>query len=384
MENVEYLGFLIEVVSSKEGTYEYSVFDMTGKDKPEFPLFETEDVGFVSYETAVDDAQSYIRDFLLDGERAAEHIEKLYATKKALISSLSAETTGEVLQRLTVNVFNRPDCPDWARYAAVNADGKAVLFSDEPSRVNDRWGVIWHSTPPQAATLADGPFDASDWKNSLVERPALQRLTVNVFNRPDCPKWANYAVVNSRGTLIFFGNKPCFEGEDYGCWSCSDYEYKHIKDAVFDATDWPNSLIERPNKLPDWCKVDATGWHKRCGYFKVTYIDDVSKSVNIQQVEDKSKGYLSFHTVCNETRQARLRPYNEDEMRALVGKPINNASCTLLVTVYNSFKQAVKINEVWMTADQLFSGEGTVSGYTVDGKPCVIFEHLNDAGEWVE
>ena len=307
---------MIEVVSPEPGAYEYSVFDMTGKDKPEFPVFETDDVGFVSYEVAVNDAKSWIRDFLSDYDRAVEHIEKLYATKKALSSSTSVETMGSVLPKLAV----------------------------------------------------------------------LPKLTADVFNRPDCPEWANYAAVNKDGSIHVFEFPPKIVRAE--CWNTQlPFQLMEVLLAKFDPSDWQNSLVERPvkeTKFPEWCKVDAVGWHKRCGYFKVTYIDDVSKRVDIQQAGDKSRGYLSFHTVCKETTRARLRPYNEAEMRGLVGKTINNASCALLVIAYSSLKHAIKINELWRTADQLFSGDGTSSGYTVDGKPCCVFEHLNDAGEWVE
>lgn len=285
MENVEYLGFLIEIVLSEEGTYEYSLFDMTGKDKPEFPLFETDDVGFVSYEAAVDDAKSWIRDFAIhDDDRVEEHIEKLYATKKALVSSLSVATAGGVFQKLTVDVFNRSDCPKWAKYAAMAPDGVIAYYRDYP----------------------------------LSE--AL----------------------------------PAFN-------------YSIIKD----------SLVERPTKLPDWCKVgewcyckDDDGNDK---YFKIVRVD-----------RDFIYGDYGWDIAIPFAKPARLRPYNDDELRGLVGKIISNSSCDLLVIAYSSHKHAIKINEIWRTAYQLFSGEGTVSGYTIDGKQCGIFEHLNDAGEWVE
>ena len=310
MENVEYLGFLIEITLSEEGSYEYSVFDMTGKDKPELPLFETGDVGFVSHEAAVDDAKSWTRAFLFyDGDRIMEHIEKLYATKKALRSSPSTATAGRVLQKLTVDVFNRPDCPAWANYAAVASGGNAIYFSNKPYPA-DIAGV-WHG--------------AERW--------------------------------------------------DFAKLKC-------------DATDWQNSLIERPKKntLPDWCKVgewvyyfnEVDGWE----YIKITGIKN--GYVEVKETGWLDSGQIIYSVFVENSKPARLRPYTDDELRGLVGKTINDASCAFLVTSYNSFKHAIKINEEWMTANQLLLGAGAVLRYTVDGKPCGVFAHLNDAGEWVE
>ena len=53
-----------------------------------------------------------------------------------------------------------------------------------------------------------GDYDASDWRNSLIKRPAnhennepdtevkqLPKLTVDIFGRADCPAWAQWAAV---------------------------------------------------------------------------------------------------------------------------------------------------------------------------------------------
>jgi hypothetical protein len=329
MESVEYLGFLIEVVSTKTGTYEYSVFDMTGKDKPKFSVFETDDVEFVSYEAAVDDAKSWIRDFLFnDDDRAVEHIEKLYATKKALSGLPSVETTGRLLQKLTADVFSRPDCPAWAKFASVDKCNDAYWFETEPEKEGTTY---WWSA--NLLEKIPGKFDASDWQNSLIGRPVFKKLTADVFNRPDCPEWATFAAVDKDGMLFYFSNKPLSHTAS-GHWMMHRFvKYVFVAEEKFDSTDWKNSLIERPEKketLPDWCKVDAVGWHKRCGYFTVTYIDDFSERVDIQQVEDKSKGYLSFHTVCNEVVQARLRPWTFEEAPFMVKAKDKNGKIELL------------------------------------------------------
>jgi hypothetical protein len=153
-----------------------------------------------------------------------------------------------------------------------------------------------------------------------------------------------------------------------------------LDEVLFDSSDWQNSLIERPVVLPDWCKVDATGWCGRYGYFKVTDIDEYSEGVYIQRVADKSKGYFPFRTVYSEAVQARPRPYNEDELKALVGKPItmpDGAVC--LCTAYSKQCKSVILDNMHWYAQELLDG-----GYTIDGKPCGVLEHLNENGEWVE
>lgn len=133
------------------------------------------------------------------------------------------------------------------------------------------------------------------------------------------------------------------------------------------------------NQLPDWCKVDAICWHKRYGYFKVTHIDDVSKHVDIKPMEGKSKGYLSFHTVCNEVVQARLRPYSEAGMKALVGRLItleDGAVC--LCTAWSAQSNHIILDNTSWKAQELLN-----AGCSINGIPCGVFENLEN-GEWVE
>ena len=209
----------------------------------------------------------------------------------------------------------------------------------------------------------------------------LPKLTVAVFDHPDCPEWAKYAAIDKDGEGFYYEDKPECYGET-AAWFCRCKRSFIIK-GVYDASDWRHSLIERIKKneeqvLPDWCKVDAMGWHKRCGYFKIIYIDDVSKRVDIQQVGEKSRGYFSFHTIRNETVQAKLRPYNEEEMQGLVGKVLDLDGSRDLVTSYDAESELVYADAMWMNSDELLS-----NGYTIDGERCGIMEHLED-GEWVE
>lgn len=80
-----------------------------------------------------------------------------------------------------------------------------------------------------------------------------KRLTTKIFKRKSCPKWARYAAVNKSGLTYYFGWEPIL-GDN--CWIPSPQEIKPEFSGVFDASDWKNSLIERPVTTNlDWlCK----------------------------------------------------------------------------------------------------------------------------------
>ena len=184
----------------------------------------------------------------------------------------------------------------------------------------------------------------------------LPKLTAEVFDRPDCPEWVKYASVNKTGRVIFYADKtsPGVKA-DIG---------------FYDASDWENSLIERHAKLPDWCKIgewcyclDDDGNGK---YFKITKIKD-----NYIYGEDWD---IDYHFV----RQARLRPYNAEEMRGLVGKVVYTIEDkTFLVLAHSG--NTVLFGDVLHTPEDL-----TLDIYKFpDGSPCGCLEHLEN-GEWVK
>ena len=72
---------------------------------------------------------------------------------------------------LNEKVFELDSCPDWAQYAAVDADGEAYWYSVKPSRVESDWVDFYG----RIRLIRDGDnpfiFDATDWQHSLIERP---------------------------------------------------------------------------------------------------------------------------------------------------------------------------------------------------------------------
>lgn len=85
------------------------------------------------------------------------------------------ETTSP-LPKLTTAVFERPDCPDWARFAAVEKNGSATWFDKQPVALSGCWS---HDQYMLKARSIGRNFDATDWLNSRVERPA----------KPELPAW---------------------------------------------------------------------------------------------------------------------------------------------------------------------------------------------------
>ena len=307
-----------------------------------------------------------------EAKAAAEKVKEL------LLSLHEPVTDCNQLPKLTTEVFNHPDCPEWARYAAVDQGGNAFFHAEKPTINCCHW--MCNNTMSRYI----GKFDPSDWQNILIERPSkdLPKLTAEVFDHEDCPKWALYAAVDRSGHAYWYASLPKHEiySLTHQCvWHNESKNFKMIP-GKFDASDWQNSLIERPAEdLPDWCKVDAICWHKRCGYFKVTYIDDVSRRVVIQQAEDNSKGYLSFHTVCNEVTQADRRPYNNYEMASLVGKVLKNENGSVHWLVHTYLDDG----SILVGNDNKYYADG-IMGCSVDGVRTCHLKHLNEKGEWVE
>lgn len=48
-------------------------------------------------------------------------------------------------KKLTQEVFSRPDCPKWAKWAAVDSDGTAYWYEEKPTQGR---GVFWAQEDP--------------------------------------------------------------------------------------------------------------------------------------------------------------------------------------------------------------------------------------------
>ena len=279
---------------------------MSERWKPEDTYYFIDSIGMVGSLKWCDDSADKAYYKIGNCFRTREEAEAASENVKALLLGLHEPATEcSRLPKLTTEVFNRPDCPKWAKYAAVNANGKVVLFSDIPNCRDNGWSVIWHSTSTQDDILDDVLFDFSDWQNSLIERPAT---------------------------------------------------------------------------LPDWCKVGAIVLKHE--YMEIVEITDNGvKCKYLEATEDGTAGKTSVISTdyLITGYPARLRPYNADEMKALVGKSLKHSTGVYLVTAFEYKWDQVNIESVWRDSSELAE-----LWTQLDDKPCGVLEHLNDEGEWVE
>ena len=141
-----------------------------------------------------------------------------------------------------------------------------------------------------------------------------------------------------------------------------------------------NQGVETPvPKVPEWCKIGALVWHDDSfdgiyfeqHYFKIESIDR----------ECVYADHFPFHYTC--LKPARLRPWNDDEMKSKVGKvfEMENGDLTFCLG-YRMDRGAL-----------YFAGKGPFaysaktlveSDWELDGLPCGVLEHKNDQGGWVK
>lgn len=210
----------------------------------------------------------------------------------------------------------------------------------------------------------------TDCNQSTTNSSQLPKLTVEVFGRPDCPEWANYAMVNGYHLCLFMEHKP--RQDDDGSYCNCGGKSKHMDN--WEKFELEYFYIERPEKktLPDRCKVGEWVWTTTYKvYFKVDKIDKLF-------IDGEDLDGNIYSVKLENTLPARLRPYNADEMRGLVGKVLKHSTGNYLVTAFENRWNQVQIESVWRDEDEL------VKLWTqLDGHLCGVLEHLEN-GKWVE
>ena len=238
--------------------------------------------------------------------------------------------------KLTVEVFDRPDCPEWAKYAAVDKNGDAYYFRQKPyiNKAKNAW--ITNSIRNICWFFIDHNWDSSDWQHSLIERPSKSSFDKLLKNCAE--QQVNKILQKARERRL---------PEQY------------------------HNGPEKENTLPNWCKVGEWVYDKAINRYSQVADEDITKG--LQEIcKYISKG---------EIVQARLRPYNADEMKALVGKVIEKGPSMHIVTGFeNVFDNEcmVHVNGCLYSANDLLQ-----KGFTCDTRPCGRLEHLEN-GEWVE
>lgn len=72
------------------------------------------------------------------------------------------------LPGLPTDLFSEDGIPAWARYAAIDKDGRAFLYSEKPTPSSDGWRFVGGGI---AAYRTGDEFCSENWEHSLIARP---------------------------------------------------------------------------------------------------------------------------------------------------------------------------------------------------------------------
>lgn len=274
------------------------------------------------------------------------------------------EVAAPQLPKLTAEVFNRPDCPAWAKFAAADENGCAYWFRNKPFEMNNgMWGG-------GANCRIDGRFDASDWQHSLIERPAKREFKVGDAVRVNCDECKMHGKICRVSAINQFDGKIQVEFPPSAVGWYAPEELELVE---------PANHEEPP--VPDWCKVGAWVWISMIGgngikYRKIKAIDNT--------------GWINFSGgFCDGIKnagvvfiQARIRPWTFEEAPETVRVVEGGARTVLYLSnevvsqgtfFYFSMQSRDTIDAEWMSKNMV----------QLDGSPCGVLEHIED-GKWVE
>jgi hypothetical protein len=149
-----------------------------------------------------------------------------------------------------------------------------------------------------------------------------------------------------------------------------------VKDLLLSLHD-TTQVNTQDKQLPDWCKVGAWGYDTADAcYFEIVGI--TAFNVDVAYIGKAWRYNIGVNVFNDNYKPARSRPYNAEEMKALVGNTIDYDSHVCLVIGYNGNN-----NTIFIGNGSELRGSTLMDYYTIDGKPCGVFEHLEN-GEWVK
>ena len=134
----------------------------------------------------------------------------------------------------------------------------------------------------------------------------------------------------------------------------------------------PEQKQKSETTLPDWCKVGE--WVYSIPAQKY----DKIIAIQYLRIVTREMKYTDDYINDGNVVQARLRPYNKAEMKALVGKVLDRNGDRGLVIAYDD-----DTNRVYLLLGAWFSADFIMKNHTIDGKPGGVLEHLEN-GVWVE
>jgi hypothetical protein len=205
----------------------------------------------------------------------------------------------------------------------------------------------------------------------------LPKLTAEVFNRPDCPEWAKYAAVSKFGCLTFFEKKPVLGNNSF--LPSSDYKITLYRNEPgrWDASDWQNSLIERPAQLPDWCEVGKLVYYKVLK--KYCRIVEISDCIITIKSFDGGRHGNKIVNIQNYILQASVRPWTVEEAPFNIKVQLPAGKRHLLKLHIEDSGNFFYRDE---SCHDMRAAEVADTYFQLDGSPCGRLEHLEN-GEWV-
>jgi hypothetical protein len=215
------------------------------------------------------------------------------------------------------------------------------------------------------------------------------KISQDVFSRPDCPSWAKYAAVNGLGCLLVFSAKPELDlyTDDPLFWICPSGKAINL-DAGYDTTDYANSLIERYEEkvVPEWCIVGEYFYLKGDYYVIEEASNNYLRGKTLRGrglFVKKFKSREDFDSMG--IKQARLRAYDGYELIGLVGSVVfdNKLGSAYVVsscdTVGKDYYVTICSTNTVYSADDMFNM------FTSQelGVSCGVLVYLDEDGEWV-
>lgn len=236
---------------------------------------------------------------------------------------------------------------------------------------SDKLGLKPRFCPHTGAVKNWQPVELVSNPEQFGNSEQLPKLTADVFRRPDCPDMATFAIVYQDGSAAFMRGDCCdIKPTERGCWEYSSasgvYQLCEIP-GKFDASDWQNSLIKRPCKLPEWCKVGEWVYNRPYLYRKILGYEN-GNIVFSGDLKLPIEGISDFVA-------ARLRPWKGSES---LNKVVITGGDTFGVVIGCTWNMA-NVSGQWINCKKLLADDYKQP----DSSPCGVLEHLEN-GEWVK
>lgn len=173
---------------------------------------------------------------------------------------------------------------------------------------------------------------------------------------------------------IYCGN--CFKTEEEAKAAA-----EKVKALLLSLQDNDENLQENDVTLPDWCKPGAWVWSSDYGFFLITSITDGA-------IKGECPGYgeifMDYHF--EKIKEAYIRPFDNEEMKNLVGKILVNKETKDINLVTDYINEVDEDDPSYHYCTVYVGGENMVAGdlledFTIDGYPCGQLERKEDCDD---